>query len=153
MHEGASLTIAIQSAPIALRPAVQSITFQALRRGFWVHEVLNQYLQKTPPGLTKYLLWAAIALIPEKDREPMYTTHTLVNEAVNATHLDKNMSYAKGLVNAILRRILRSPDIYKEISEDDKLTCSRCKSKGHNIRTCNEREEIIKKKNNNNLKI
>ena len=119
MHEGASLTIAIQSAPVALRPAVQSITFQALRRGFWVHEVLNQYLQKTPPGLTKYLLWAAIALIPEKDREPMYTTHTLVNEAVNATHLDKNMSYAKGLVNAILRRILRSPDIYKEISEDD----------------------------------
>ena len=119
MHEGASLTIAIQSAPVVLRPAVQSITFQALRRGFWVHEVLNQYLQKTPPGLTKYLLWAAIALIPEKNREPMYTTHTLVNEAVNATYLDKNMSYAKGLVNAILRRILRSPDIYKDISEDD----------------------------------
>ncbi len=119
VHEGASLTVAIQSAPVTLRPAVQSITFQALRRGFWVHEVLNQYLQKTPPGLTKYLLWAAIALIPEKDREPMYTTHTLVNEAVNATYLDKNMSYAKGLVNAILRRILRSPDIYKDISEDD----------------------------------
>nr|WP_256440730.1 16S rRNA (cytosine(967)-C(5))-methyltransferase RsmB [Polynucleobacter sp. MWH-Spelu-300-X4] len=119
VHEGASLTVAIQSAPIALRPAVQSITFQALRRGFWVQEVLNQYLQKTPPGLTKYLLWAAIALVPEKDREPMYATHTLVNEAVNATHLDKTMSYAKGLVNAILRRVLRSPDIYKEISEDE----------------------------------
>ena len=119
MHEGASLTVAIQAAPIALRPAVQSITFQALRRGFWVQEVLNQYLQKTPPGLTKYLLWAAIALVPEKDREPMYATHTLVNEAVNATHLDKTMSYAKGLVNAILRRVLRSPDIYKEISEDE----------------------------------
>lgn len=119
MHEGTSLTVAIQSAPIALRPAVQSITFQALRRGFWVQEVLNQYLQKTPPGLTKYLLWAAIALVPEKDREPMYATHTLVNEAVNATHLDKTMSYAKGLVNAILRRVLRSPDIYKEISEDE----------------------------------
>ena len=89
-----------------------------MRRGFWVHEVLNQYLQKTPPGLTKYLLWAAIALIPEKDREPMYASHTLVNEAVNATHLDSSISYAKGLVNAILRRILRSPDIYKEISEE-----------------------------------
>ena len=118
VYEGSSLTVAIQSVSPTLRPAVQSVTFQALRRGFWVHEVLNQYLQKTPSGLTKYLLWAAIALIPEKDREPMYATHTLVNEAVNATHLDKSMSYAKGLVNAILRRILRSPDIYKEISEE-----------------------------------
>lgn len=119
VHEGSSLTVSIQLVSLTLRPAVQSITFQALRRGFWVHEVLNQYLQKTPSGLTKYLLWAAIALIPEKDREPMYATHTLVNEAVNATQLDKTMSYAKGLVNAVLRRILRSPDIYKEISEEE----------------------------------
>jgi 16S rRNA (cytosine967-C5)-methyltransferase len=117
VHEGISLTLAMQTVSADLRPAVQSITFQALRRGFWVHEVLNQYLQKTPPGLTKYLLWASIALVPENDREPMYATHTLVNEAVNATQLDRDMSFAKGLVNAILRRILRSPDIYKEISE------------------------------------
>ena len=117
VQEGSSLTSAIQTASPALRPAVQSITFHALRRGFWVHAVLNEYLNKTPSGLTKYLLWAAVSLIPERDREPMYATHTLVNEAVNATGLDKNMVYAKGLVNAILRRILRSEDIYAEISE------------------------------------
>ena len=88
-----------------------------MRRGFWAHAVLNEYLNKTPSGLTKYLLWAAIALIPEKDCEPMYPSYTLVNEAVNATSLDKNMVYAKGLVNAILRRVLRSENIYAEISE------------------------------------
>jgi 16S rRNA (cytosine967-C5)-methyltransferase len=117
IQEGSSLTSAIQTTSPSLRPAVQSITFHALRRGFWVHAVLNEYLNKTPSGLTKYLLWAAVALIPEKDREPMYATHTLVNEAVNATSLDKNMVYAKGLVNAVLRRILRSEDIYAEFSE------------------------------------
>ena len=101
-----------------MRPAVQSITFQALRRGYWVQEVLNQYVQKTPPGLTLYVLWAAIALVPEKNREPMYATHTLVNEAVNVCHLDKNLFYAKGLINAVLRRVLRNDNLYLEISED-----------------------------------
>ena len=102
-----------------LRPAVQSISFQALRRGFWVQEVLNQYVQKTPPGLTLYLLWAAISLVPDQRGESMYAPHTLVNEAVNATLLDKNLSYAKGLINAVLRRVLRNDKIYQEISEED----------------------------------
>ena len=101
-----------------MRPAVQSITFQALRRGYWVHEILNQYVQKTPPGLTLYLLWAAISLVPEKDREPMYPMHTLVNEAVNATHLDAKLGFAKGLINAVLRRVLRNEHLYQEISEE-----------------------------------
>lgn len=108
----------MQTVTPALRPAVQSITFQALRRGYWVHEVLNQYVQKSPPGLTLYLLWAAISLVPEKNGEAMYPMHTLVNEAVNATNLDANLGYAKGLINAVLRRVLRNENIYQEISED-----------------------------------
>lgn len=119
VQEGVSLTVAMQSVAPALRPAVQSITFQALRRGYWVQEVLNQYVQKSPPGLTLYLLWAAISLVPEKNRESMYPTHTLVNEAVNATNLDADLGYAKGLINAVLRRVLRNDKIYQEISEDD----------------------------------
>ncbi|WP_088812793.1 16S rRNA (cytosine(967)-C(5))-methyltransferase RsmB [Polynucleobacter victoriensis] len=118
VQDGTSLTSAIQIVPIGLRPAVQSITFQALRRGYWVQEVLNQYVQKTPSGLTLYVLWAAIALVPEKDHEPMYAMHTLVNEAVNVCHLDKNLFYAKGLINAVLRRVLRNENLYQEISED-----------------------------------
>ncbi len=100
-----------------MRPAVQSISFQALRRGFWVQEVLNQYVQKTPPGLTLYLLWAAVSLVPDERGESMYAPHTLVNEAVNATSLDKNLGYAKGLINAVLRRVLRNENIYQEIPE------------------------------------
>ena len=80
--------------------------------------VLNEYVQKTPPGLTLYLLWAAISLVPEKNREPMYPVHTLVNEAVNASNLDSNLGYAKGLINAVLRRVLRNENIYQEISEE-----------------------------------
>ena len=48
----------------------------------------------------------------------MYATHTLVNEAVNVCHLDKNLFYAKGLINAVLRRVLRNDNLYLEISED-----------------------------------
>ncbi len=118
VQDGISLTSAIQIVPVGLRPAVQSITFQALRRGYWVQEVLNQYVQKTPPGLTLYVLWAAISLVPEKNRAPMYATHTLVNEAVNVCHLDKNLFYAKGLINAVLRRVLRNENLYQEISEN-----------------------------------
>ena len=118
VQDGTSLTFAIQIVPVGLRPAVQSITFQALRRGYWVQEVLNQYVQKTPPGLTLYVLWAAISLVPEKNRAPMYATHTLVNEAVNVCHLDKNLFYAKGLINAVLRRVLRNENLYQEISEN-----------------------------------
>lgn len=118
VQDGTSLTSAIQIVPVGLRPAVQSITFQALRRGYWVQEVLNQYVQKTPPGLTLYVLWAAISLVPEKSRAPMYATHTLVNEAVNVCHLDKNLFYAKGLINAVLRRVLRNENLYQEISEN-----------------------------------
>lgn len=118
VQNGTSLTLALQSTPQELRPAVQSIAFQALRRGFWAQEVLNQYVQKTPPGLTLYLLWAAIALLPEKNSEPMYATHTLVNEAVNATSLDSNLGFARGLVNAVLRRALRNEKLYQEIPEE-----------------------------------
>ena len=57
--------------------------------------------------------------MPEKDCEPMYATHTLVNEAVNVCHLDKNLFYAKGLINAVLRRVLRNENLYQEISEDN----------------------------------
>jgi 16S rRNA (cytosine967-C5)-methyltransferase len=83
-----------------------------------VQAVLNEYVQKTPPGLTLYLLWAAISLVPEKNREPMYPMHTLVNEAVNASNLDPTLGYAKGLINAVLRRVLRNENIYQEISEE-----------------------------------
>lgn len=57
--------------------------------------------------------------MPEKDCEPMYAMHTLVNEAVNVCHLDKNLFYAKGLINAVLRRVLRNENLYQEISEDN----------------------------------
>ncbi len=79
---------------------------------------MNQYVQKTPPGLTLYLLWAAIALLPEKNTEPMYATHTLVNEAVNATSLDSHLGFARGLINAVLRRALRNEKLYQEIPEE-----------------------------------
>ena len=118
VQNGTSLTLALQGVSPDLKPAVQSITFQALRRGFWAQEVLNQYVQKPPPGLTLYLLWAAIALLPEKNTEPMYATHTLVNEAVNATSLDSNLDFARGLINAVLRRALRNEKLYQEIPEE-----------------------------------
>lgn len=97
---------------------MQSVTFHALRRGHWAQEIINRYVQKTPSGLTKYLLWAAIALFPEEEGQAMYPMHTWVNESVNATAQDQSTQYARGLVNAVLRRLTREQNIYAEVPEE-----------------------------------
>jgi 16S rRNA (cytosine967-C5)-methyltransferase len=104
---------------------------------------LNQYVQKTPPGLTLYLLWAAIALLPEKNTEPMYATHTLVNEAVNATSLDSNLGFARGLINAVLRRALRNEKLYQEIPEEQASFLSRMVDKKIKVRLPRATSEYV----------
>lgn len=50
--------------------------------------------------------------------EEAYPKHTLVSEAVNACKANKKLFYAKGLVNAVLRRVIDSPTLIDEVIED-----------------------------------
>ena len=105
--------------PSALRPAVQSLTFRALRRGYWACAIIDAHIDKAPSNHVFNLIWVTIALLKGTNWDPAYHDHTLVSEAVNACKLDKKLIYAKGLVNAVLRKIVGSKSLLDDFPEGD----------------------------------
>lgn len=69
--------------------------------------LLQQLADKPPqPEALHGLLNCALALLVNEE-EAGYDSHTVVNQAVEAAAASPAMSFAKGVVNAILRRFLR----------------------------------------------
>ena len=103
---GRSLTEVLEQLDAHERPIVQSLSFDALRKWVRSHELIKQYVPKTPPPEVDHLLSVAIALFVHDGSEGKgYATHTIVDQAVRACgEYDKTM-YAKGLVNAVLRKV------------------------------------------------
>lgn len=103
---GRSLTEVLDQLEVHERPIVQSLSFEALRKWVRSHELIKQFIPKTPPPEVDHLLSVAIALFLQEDGDGnYYATHTLVDQAVKACgEYDKTM-YAKGLVNAVLRKV------------------------------------------------
>jgi 16S rRNA (cytosine967-C5)-methyltransferase len=85
---------------------VQSLSFDALRKWTRSHELIKQFVPKNPPSEVDHLLSVAIALfLQEPSHGKGYAPHTIVDQAVQACgEYDKTM-YAKGLVNAVLRKV------------------------------------------------
>ena len=103
---GRSLTEVLDQLEPHERPIVQSLSFDALRKWVRSHELIKQFIPKTPPPETDHLLSVAIALFLQDSTEGKgYPAHTIVDQAVKACgEYDKTM-YAKGLVNAVLRKV------------------------------------------------
>ena len=111
---GRSLTEVLEELEAHERPIVQSLSFDALRKWVRSHELIKQFIPKAPPPEVDHLLSVAIALFLQEERDGnQYATHTIVDEAVKACgEYDKTM-YAKGLVNAVLRKVssaVRAPE-------------------------------------------
>ena len=111
---GRSLTEVLDELETHERPIVQSLSFDALRKWVRSHELIKQFIPKAPPPEVDHLLSVAIALfLQEAGDGNQYATHTIVDQAVKACgEYDKTM-YAKGLVNAVLRKIsstVRAPE-------------------------------------------
>lgn len=111
---GRSLTEVLDELEAYERPIVQSLSFEALRKWVRSHELIKQFIPKAPPPEVDHLLSVAIALFLQEDGDGnYYATHTLVDQAVKACgEYDKTM-YAKGLVNAVLRKVssaVRAPE-------------------------------------------
>lgn len=111
---GRSLTEVLDELEAHERPIVQSLSFEALRKWARSHELIKQFIPKAPPPEVDHLLSVAIALFLQEDGDGnYYATHTLVDQAVKACgEYDKTM-YAKGLVNAVLRKVssaVRAPE-------------------------------------------
>ena len=111
---GRSLTEVLDGLETHERPIVQSLSFDALRKWVRSHELIKQFIPKAPPPEVDHLLSVAIALfLQEAGDGNQYATHTIVDQAVKACgEYDKTM-YAKGLVNAVLRKVsstVRAPE-------------------------------------------
>ena len=103
---GRSLTEVLDELEPHERPIVQSLSFDALRKWVRSHELIKELIPKAPPPEVDYLLSVAIPLFLRSNVDDnSYATHTIVDQAVKACgEYDKTM-YAKGLVNAVLRKV------------------------------------------------
>ena len=117
---GRSLTEVLDQLEAYERPIVQSLSFDALRKWVRSHELIKEFIPKAPPPEVDHLLSVAIALFLQDAADSKgYPAHTIVDQAVKACgEYDKTM-YAKGLVNAVLRKVsvlVRPPEAEKRYS-------------------------------------
>lgn len=92
--------------PPAARGAIQDLCYRSLRHWGIAQALVAELTDQTPsPPQLKTLLTCALALLSEAT--PAYAEHTLVDQAVTACAADREMARAKGMVNAVLRRMLR----------------------------------------------
>ena len=103
---GRSLTEVLDELEPHERPIVQSLSFDALRKWVRSQELIKQLIPKQPPPEVDHLLSVAIPLFLQTSTDGnSYAVHTIVDQAVKACgEYDKTM-YAKGLVNAVLRKV------------------------------------------------
>lgn len=111
LADGVTLTESFNLLPRELRSAVQSFTFTTLRYKARLLHVIYQFINKEPDlEVENLLLLCASVLLPNSPNQ--YPAHTLVNEAVNAAAKSPKTIYAKGLVNAVLRRCLENRELF-----------------------------------------
>jgi 16S rRNA (cytosine967-C5)-methyltransferase len=125
---GQSLTEALADTSADLRPSAQALAFYAMRHWGEAIAVRRLLVQREPSspiigalvGLALVLL--DVAMQDEADRDPtapLYTAHTLVDQSVQATQLQRALVNYKGLVNAVLRRFQRErPALRAQIADD-----------------------------------
>ena len=103
---GRSLTEVLDQLEAHERPIVQSLSFDALRKWVRSHELIKQFIPKAPPLEVDHLLSVAIALFLQEGVDGKgYPPHTIVDQAVKACGEYAKTMYAKGLVNAVLRKV------------------------------------------------
>ena len=114
MH-GRSLTEVLDQLDAHERPIVQSLSFDALRKWVRSHELIKQFIPKAPPLEVEYLLSVAIPLFLQSAADGKgYATHTIVDQAVTACGQFEPTKYAKGLVNAVLRKVSQEIKLERE---------------------------------------
>jgi len=97
------------NAPASSRGAIQDLSYRAMRRLGLADGLLALLANKPPqPEALHGLLASALTLlVDEEEGEAGYDSFTVVDQAVEAAAISPDMDFAKGVVNAILRRFLR----------------------------------------------
>jgi 16S rRNA (cytosine967-C5)-methyltransferase len=117
---GRSLTQVLEELEPNERPIVQSITFDTFRRWTRANALIQQFVPKPPAQELKHLLAVAITLLLDRSgvAKKGYATHTIVNESVKACGEYDETIHAKGLVNAVLRKVSAALDALGEQRPD-----------------------------------
>lgn len=112
--DGRSLTDALAGVESSLRPAVQAVSFHAMRYLGWADAVGRELVQRYPSVLFESLLLVSLTLLKEEGEAaaalpgmPVYAPHTVVDQAVTAASRQRALASYKGMLNACLRRFLR----------------------------------------------
>lgn len=112
--DGRSLTDALADVESSLRPAVQAVSFHAMRYLGWADAVGRELVQRYPSVLFESLLLVSLTLLKEEGEAaaalpgmPVYAPHTVVDQAVTAAARKRALASYKGMLNACLRRFLR----------------------------------------------
>lgn len=94
------------------RGAIQDISYRTMRQVGRVDALLKAMTNKTPePALLYGLLCCALTLLVSNEGEAApYEDFVVVDQAVTAASANSHMVFAKGMVNAVLRRYLREKD-------------------------------------------
>ncbi|CAM2139396.1 16S rRNA (cytosine967-C5)-methyltransferase [Pararobbsia alpina] len=105
------------------RGAIQDIAYRSMRVLATADALIATMMQKAPPEHVHGILTCSLALMLDGHEhsadgsaqvEPAvahaYTEFTIVDQAVNAVAARREIAFAKGLVNAVLRRFLRERD-------------------------------------------
>ena len=106
VRAGQSSTAALDKVATALRPGVQSLTFQVLRSLGRAQALRQQLASRAPPSAADALLCTALALAWRDDDAP-YEAFTLVNQTIEAAKRNKVTQPQANFINACLRRFLR----------------------------------------------
>jgi 16S rRNA (cytosine967-C5)-methyltransferase len=92
------------------RGAIQDIAYRAMRRLALADALIHKLVRKAPPPHVASVLVCAFALLTDDEAHAAYAPFTVVDQAVNAIAARREFSFAKGLVNAVLRTFLRERD-------------------------------------------
>jgi len=92
------------------RGATQDIAYRTLRSLGVADALASGLVQKAPPPQVANLLTCALALLADPPETAAYAAFTVVDQAVSAIAARRELAFAKGLVNAVLRNFLRNRD-------------------------------------------
>ncbi|KNH10384.1 Ribosomal RNA small subunit methyltransferase B [Candidatus Burkholderia brachyanthoides] len=117
VRAGSALPAALQTvaashknaAPTA-RGAVQDIAYRVMRCLALADVLLHKLVRKASPPHVSNVLVCAFALLTDDEAHATYAPFTVVDQAVSAIAARRESSFAKGLVNAVLRNFLRERD-------------------------------------------
>lgn len=107
--QGRSLTNELPRVPGPLRPGIQSLVFEVLRRWGEAQAWVQVLSVRKPAPMVQALLGVAACLLtqPAHAKHNQYAPHTVVDQAVKAARSLKLAAPVAGFVNACLRRLLR----------------------------------------------